>query len=99
VIGDKNATAGEKLASELTRSKFVQCDATVWEDQVRLYKEAAQLSSSGKIHYVIANAGTTKEDQTFTFDGKNSLPTLPHPALSYPLAQVKTKNRRSQICR
>ncbi|ENH72180.1 15-hydroxyprostaglandin dehydrogenase [NAD+] [Fusarium oxysporum f. sp. cubense race 1] len=77
VIGDKNATAGEKLASELTRSKFVQCDATVWEDQVRLYKEAAQLSSSGKIHYVIANAGTTKEDQTFTFDGKDQEPQKP----------------------
>ncbi|KAF5603295.1 15-hydroxyprostaglandin dehydrogenase [Fusarium pseudocircinatum] len=77
VIGDKNADSGEKLASKLTGSKFVQCDATVWEDQVRLFKEAAQLSSSGKIHYVIANAGMTKDDQTFTFDGKHQEPKKP----------------------
>ncbi|KAL7758457.1 hypothetical protein ACKLNR_010884 [Fusarium oxysporum f. sp. zingiberi] len=77
VIGDKNAIAAGKLTSELTGSKFVQCDATVWEDQVRLFKEAAQVSPSGKIHYVIANAGTTKEDQTFTFDGKDQEPQKP----------------------
>lgn len=70
VIGDKNATAGEQLSSELSGSKFVHCDATEWEDQARLFKEAAQLSPSGKISYVIANAGFTKNDQTFTFDGK-----------------------------
>jgi NAD(P)-dependent dehydrogenase (short-subunit alcohol dehydrogenase family) len=72
VIGDKNVVAGEKLASELTGSKFAQCDATVWEDQILLFKEAAEISPSGKVHYVIANAGMTKEDQTFTFDGANS---------------------------
>ncbi|KAK2123496.1 hypothetical protein NOF04DRAFT_1373076 [Fusarium oxysporum II5] len=77
IIGDKNAIAAGKLTSELTGSKFVQCDATVWEDQVRLFKEAAHLSSSGKIHYVIANAGMTKEDQTFTFDGKGQEPQKP----------------------
>ncbi|KAF5640091.1 15-hydroxyprostaglandin dehydrogenase [Fusarium tjaetaba] len=77
VIGDKNADSGEKLASELTGTKFVHCDATVWENQVRLFKQAVQLSSSGKIHYVIANAGMTKEDQTFTFDGKDQEPKKP----------------------
>ncbi|KAF5541713.1 15-hydroxyprostaglandin dehydrogenase [Fusarium mexicanum] len=77
VIGDKNADSGKRLASELTGSKFVGCDATVWEDQVRLFKEAAQLSSSGKIHYVIANAGMIKTDQTFTFDGKDQEPQKP----------------------
>ncbi|KAJ4248372.1 hypothetical protein NW762_012702 [Fusarium torreyae] len=45
-------------------------DATVWEDQVRLFKEAEQFSPSGKIHYVIANAGITKQDQVFSFDGE-----------------------------
>ncbi|KAG5826640.1 hypothetical protein H9Q74_003268 [Fusarium xylarioides] len=77
VIGDKNADSGERLASELAGSKFVHCDATVWEDQVRLFKEAAQLSSYGKINYVIANAGMTKDDQTFTFDGKDREPQKP----------------------
>ena len=62
--------AGEKLASELPGAKFVGGDTTIWEDQVRLFKEASQFSPSGKIHYVIANAGFTKADQTFTFDGK-----------------------------
>jgi NAD(P)-dependent dehydrogenase (short-subunit alcohol dehydrogenase family) len=69
VIGDKDSRAGENLASELPGTKFVQVDATLWEDQVHLFKEAVQFSSSGKIHYVIANAGITKNDQTFTFDG------------------------------
>ncbi|KAF5717819.1 hypothetical protein FMUND_5550 [Fusarium mundagurra] len=77
IIGDKNAESGERLASELTGSKSVQCDATVWEDQVHLFKEATQLSASGEIHYVIANAGMTKKDQTFTFDGKDQEPQKP----------------------
>ncbi|KAF5594158.1 15-hydroxyprostaglandin dehydrogenase [Fusarium subglutinans] len=77
VIGDKSADSGKRLASELDGSKFVQCDATVWEDQVRLFREAAQLSSSGKIHYAIANAGMIKRDQTFTFDGKDQEPQKP----------------------
>ncbi|KAL6914681.1 hypothetical protein FSST1_012441 [Fusarium sambucinum] len=77
VIGDKNSSAGKKLASELAGSKFVQCDATDWEDQIRLFKEAAQFSSSGKISYVIANAGMTKTDQTFTFDGLGKEPQKP----------------------
>ena len=64
--------AGEKLASELPGAKFVGGDTTIWEDQVRLFKEASQFSPSGKIHYVIANAGFTKADQTFTFDGKKT---------------------------
>ncbi|EKJ77383.1 hypothetical protein FPSE_02461 [Fusarium pseudograminearum CS3096] len=77
VIGDKNATTGEKLSSELSGSKFVHCDATQWEDQVCLFKEAARLSPSGKIRYVIANAGFTKSDQTFTFDGHGKEPQKP----------------------
>lgn len=69
MIGDKDSRAGERLTSELPGIKFVQVDATLWEDQVNLFKEAVHFSASGKIHYVIANAGITKNDQTFTFDG------------------------------
>ncbi|KAF4951362.1 hypothetical protein FGADI_7560 [Fusarium gaditjirri] len=65
---DRNVDFGERLTSELIVSKFVSCDVTIWEDQFHLFKETTQLSSSGKIHYVIANADMTKEDQTFTFD-------------------------------
>ncbi|KAF4973358.1 hypothetical protein FSARC_336 [Fusarium sarcochroum] len=77
IIGDKSVSAGEKLASELPGTKFVQGDASVWEDQVHLFKEAAQFSPSGKIHYVIANAGITKSDQVFAFDGKDQEPQKP----------------------
>ncbi|KAM0245272.1 hypothetical protein ACHAP5_005501 [Fusarium lateritium] len=77
VIGDKDDRAGERLASELPGTKFVQVDTTLWEDQVHLFKEAVQFSASGKIHYVIANAGITKKDQTFEFDGKDMEPQKP----------------------
>ncbi|WZH47027.1 hypothetical protein QYS62_008161 [Fusarium acuminatum] len=77
VVGDKDPRAGERLASALPGTKFVQVDATLWEDQVRLFKEAVKFSSSGKIHYVIANAGITKNDQIFTFDGEDKEPQKP----------------------
>jgi hypothetical protein len=97
VIGDNNAQSGERLASELTGSKFVQCDATVWEDQARLFREAAQLSSSGKIHYVICNAGMTKEDQTFTFDGKSYVSTVPHAFLLHPLRRQRPGTEEARL--
>ncbi|KAF5637799.1 15-hydroxyprostaglandin dehydrogenase [Fusarium sp. NRRL 52700] len=72
-----NADSGKRLASELTGSHFVLCDATVWEDQVQLFKQASDLSSYGMIYYVIANAGMRKKDQTFAFDGKDQEPQNP----------------------
>ncbi|OBS22584.1 hypothetical protein FPOA_08920 [Fusarium poae] len=73
---------GEAYARALHRSGAVvaigdRCDATKWEDQVRLFKEAEQSSPSGKISYVIVNAGITKADQTFTFDGLGKEPQKP----------------------
>jgi NAD(P)-dependent dehydrogenase (short-subunit alcohol dehydrogenase family) len=49
---------------------FVPCDTTKWEDQVRLFVEAAKFSPSGKVHYVVANAGITRQDDVFSFDGE-----------------------------
>lgn len=77
VIGDRNASAGQKLTSEPSRTKFVQCDVTEWDDQARLFKEAAAISPSGKIHYVIANAGITNRDDVFSFDGADQGPHRP----------------------
>ncbi|KAH7347525.1 hypothetical protein B0T11DRAFT_359968 [Plectosphaerella cucumerina] len=68
VIGDRDAKRGEALAAELKSSKFVQCDVTNWEDQVRLFKTAKEASPSGKIQFVVANAGITREDDVFSFD-------------------------------
>lgn len=48
----------------------MKCDVTVWEDQVQLFDEAAKLSSSGKVDFVVANAGIIHSDDVFTFDGK-----------------------------
>ncbi|KAJ9659426.1 hypothetical protein H2198_003155 [Neophaeococcomyces mojaviensis] len=70
-IADLNAQKGSALATELSsahpdiKAKFVQCNVTSWDDQVRVFHEAAALSSSGKIHYVVANAGMIKPDTVF----------------------------------
>lgn len=46
----------------------MNCDVTSWEDQRRLFTEAA--SFTGKVDYVIANAGICPPDEVFTFAGK-----------------------------
>lgn len=46
----------------------MNCDVTIWEDQRRLFTEAA--SFTGKVDYVIANAGICPPDEVFTFAGK-----------------------------
>ncbi|KAJ9144595.1 Adam [Pleurostoma richardsiae] len=77
-FGDKDEEAGRKLVSELNSTKFVPCDTTKWEDQVHLFKEAAAFSPSGKIHYVVANAGITRQDDVFSFDGNDQEPAKPN---------------------
>ncbi|KAF7883961.1 hypothetical protein EAF00_011273 [Botryotinia globosa] len=66
-MGDMDSEGGSKLASELEHAKFVKCDATNWEDQRRLFTEA--VSSTGKVDYVIANAGICAPNEVFTFAG------------------------------
>jgi NAD(P)-dependent dehydrogenase (short-subunit alcohol dehydrogenase family) len=51
-------------------SLFVQCDVTKWDDQLQLFEKAKSFSPTGRVHYVIANAGITGHDDVFTFDGK-----------------------------
>ncbi|KAL3478315.1 putative short chain dehydrogenase/ reductase [Aspergillus californicus] len=64
-FGDINPEKGELLERELPRTKFVLCNAGNWEDQVRLFKEAVSLSPSGRIAYVVANAGIHRPDEVF----------------------------------
>lgn len=52
----------------LLSAKFVKCDVTKWEDQLLLFAEAA--SFTGKIDYVVANAGICLADEVFSFSGK-----------------------------
>lgn len=51
---------------------------TSWDDQVRLFEEAAAFSPSGKIHYVVPNAGIAVADDVFAFDGANEGPQKPN---------------------
>ncbi|KAG4429643.1 hypothetical protein IFR05_014878 [Cadophora sp. M221] len=60
-IGDMDIAGGAKLASEIGNAKFVKCDVSKWEDQVELFKTAA--SFTGKIDYVVANAGICNENE------------------------------------
>jgi NAD(P)-dependent dehydrogenase (short-subunit alcohol dehydrogenase family) len=48
--------------------KFVKCDVTSWEDQLKLFAQAALFT--GKVDYVIANAGIFRKDEVFTFSGE-----------------------------
>ena len=45
----------------------MNCDVSKWDDQVRLFAEAT--SFTGKVDYVVANAGICPEDQVFSFAG------------------------------
>ncbi|KAL2817899.1 putative short chain dehydrogenase/ reductase [Aspergillus cavernicola] len=68
-IGDSDADSGKKLERELHGTKYVQCDTSNWDDQVRLFHEASLLSPNGKVSYVVANAGIHRPDEVFTYDG------------------------------
>lgn len=65
------------LTNTCQSTKFVKCDVSNWDDQVRLFEEAAAFSSSGKIHYVIPNAGIARTDEVFKFDGPEEGPQKP----------------------
>lgn len=70
-IGDLDEQGGNRLASEFPeRAQFVKCNTTNWEDQVKLFKMAASFSPTGKIHYVVANAGIIRPDGIFTYTGR-----------------------------
>lgn len=49
-------------------TKFLKCDVTSWEDQLRLFAEATAFSPSGRIHYVVPNAGIAVTDDVFSFE-------------------------------
>jgi NAD(P)-dependent dehydrogenase (short-subunit alcohol dehydrogenase family) len=58
-------------------TKFIRCDTTVWENQTRLFREAASFSPTGKIHYVVANAGIHRPDEVFLYSGDDQEPHKP----------------------
>ncbi|KAF2117177.1 putative short chain dehydrogenase/ reductase [Lophiotrema nucula] len=74
-FGDINVDDGHRLASELLNTEFVPCDVTNWDDQMRLFQEAASQSPSRRIDYVVANAGISAKDEVFSFESEG--PTKP----------------------
>ena len=68
-IGDLDTAAGERLISEFPdKVHFVKCNVTNWDDQVKLFAEAADFSPNGKIAYVVANAGIIRNDEVFKYE-------------------------------
>lgn len=53
----------------VSRTKFVKCDTTNWEDQLEMFRTAASFSDDGRISYVVANAGIARADDVFSFSG------------------------------
>lgn len=64
-VGDLNVDKGSQLAVELPNVKFVQCDTTNWDNQLKLFEEAKNMSPSGRVSYVVANAGVIGPDGVF----------------------------------
>ncbi|KAJ5661893.1 uncharacterized protein N7477_009509 [Penicillium maclennaniae] len=58
-------------------TKFIECDTTNWDDQVRVFQEAVLFSPNGKISYVVANAGIHRQDEVFSYDGDGNTPKKP----------------------
>ncbi|KAF3042460.1 hypothetical protein E8E12_009767 [Didymella heteroderae] len=77
-FADLNDELGKRLAAELSGAEFVCCNVTKWEDQARLFLEAASHFPSGRIDYVVANAGISAKDEVFTYDGDHTEPTKPN---------------------
>ncbi|OJJ89343.1 putative short chain dehydrogenase/reductase [Aspergillus glaucus CBS 516.65] len=68
-IGDPDEKNGSMLEEELPGTKFIPCDVSKWDDQLRLFREAASFSQTGKISYVVANAGIHRQDEVFLNTG------------------------------
>ncbi|KAJ5349931.1 Short-chain dehydrogenase/reductase SDR [Penicillium brevicompactum] len=77
-IGDSDQIGGSKLEEELERAKFVPCDITKWDDQVRLFQQALLFSPTGKISHVVANAGIHRPDDIFSYSGDHEEPKEPN---------------------
>ncbi|KZF19308.1 short chain dehydrogenase/ reductase [Xylona heveae TC161] len=76
-FGDLDIEGGMKLEEELQGTKFIRCDTSNWDDQVQLFKEAASFSQTGKIAYVIANAGIHRPDEVYLYSSNDQEPQKP----------------------
>ncbi|KAH8688783.1 putative adam [Talaromyces proteolyticus] len=73
VIADRDVEAGKRLEEELTGVKFIECNTTNWDDQVHLFEVAASFSPTGKVSFVVANAGIHRKDEVFAYAGDDKV--------------------------
>ncbi|KAJ9155525.1 Bacilysin biosynthesis oxidoreductase [Pleurostoma richardsiae] len=88
ILGDVNDKMGEELVAELRASTgsshhhYIHCDVTDWQSQVAFFRTAAQLSPTGGIDGVVANAGIVEKETTVSgkgFENPSNLDTDPNP--------------------
>ncbi|KAJ5647978.1 adam [Penicillium lividum] len=77
VIADLDVQRGKDLEKELIGAKFIKCDTTSWEDQAHLFQEAISFSPTGKISFVVANAGIHRKDEVYSYAGDGKAPQKP----------------------
>lgn len=87
IIGDVNDPVGEALVAELRNAPgssghhhYLHCDVTSWASQVAFFKEAVQLSPTGELDAVLANAGISDQYGTITGKGFENPTGLDGPA-------------------
>ncbi|KAK5406534.1 hypothetical protein LTR90_010378 [Exophiala xenobiotica] len=85
-FGDIDEGRGKSLAGELGSSnvQFIKCDATSWDDQLNMFKQAIAHSPAKSCDIVVANAGISGPDEVFELGDPASEPTRP----SLPILQL-----------
>ena len=74
-FGDTNQERGKQVEDDVLeaggKAKFIPCDITSWEDQVRLFHAAIADSPHTSCDVVIANAGISRSsgDSLWKLDG------------------------------
>jgi len=78
-IADVDKVNGARLASELSgKAQFVECNVTIWEDQVNVFELAKVNSPHKSCDIVIANAGISGPDPFFALDDISKPPVKPN---------------------
>jgi NAD(P)-dependent dehydrogenase (short-subunit alcohol dehydrogenase family) len=74
--GDINEARGKQVENEILqgggKAKFILCNTTSWDDQVRMFDAAIANSPNQSCDVVIANAGISRSsgDSLWKLDGK-----------------------------
>lgn len=78
VIADISESAGSMLHKEFpSLTTFVKCDVNNWTDQLAAFKRAKEVSPSGQIDIVVANAGISAPDDILNNDFEKEEPEEP----------------------